>query len=235
MPASSPPTEEQARTLPWFGAAVDERGADLRAPYIDTLFLAVVVLLSCAPYVGGLGLYSDDWAFMAVFDQAGGDSFAQLVAAILPVEMATRPLQAIELSALYGLFGSDPLGYHVFNALVLATAVVLFHLSLRRLGFARVLALLIPLIFGLLPNYSTDRVWIAVFQANAAMALYFLSLFADLRFAASPGARAWLWKALAASALARRRWRLGRVRAPGRRPRAKRGRVMKLERSEAGS
>jgi hypothetical protein len=166
----------------------------------DVAFLAVIVLVSCTPYVGGLGLYSDDWAFLSTLHDAGG-SFPRLFGAILPMEMSTRPVQAVLLAALYAVFGNDPLGWHVTNAFVLTATVVLFHLSLRAIGFARLPALLIPLVFGLLPHYSTDRVWIAAFQANAALLLYFASLGADLQFLRRADARRWLWKGLGSAAL----------------------------------
>lgn len=186
--------------LRWFGAGPSAGGPG-RDALADSLFLTAIVLLSSAPYVAGLGLYSDDWAILATMADAAG-SWRQLFAAVLPIEMDTRPVQALVLASLFALFGTEPLGYHIFNALVLAGTVVLFHLSLRRIGFARAPAVLIPLIFGLLPHYVTDRVWIAAFQANVSVLLYFVSLYADLRFLRGRGAGAWAWKALGSIALA---------------------------------
>lgn len=183
----------------WFGEPAGAGDMRPRAALADVLFLTAMVVLSCVPYVAGLGLYSDDWFIISVLHGAQG-SYPQLVAAIMPIEMATRPVQALVLAALYAWFGLEPLGYHIVNSLVLAAAVVLFHLSLRTLGFSRVIALLVPLVFALLPHYSTDRVWIAAFQANVSVCLYFLSLYADLRFVQAHAWR-WLWKAIGAVAL----------------------------------
>ena len=188
------------RALPWFGDPADTGPRAARTTAFDGAFLAALVLLSCAPYVAGLGFYSDDWAFLAMMHQAG-DGYARLVAALMPTGMATRPVQALEVAGLYAAFGVDPLGYHVVNSVTLAATVVLFHLSLRALGFARLPALLVPLVFGLLPHYSTDRVWIAAFQANASVCLFFAAVFADLRFIARDDARRWVWKGLASLAV----------------------------------
>jgi hypothetical protein len=171
----------------------------------DVAFLGVIVLLSCAPYVAGLGLYGDDWTFFAQYERSGGSLGALFMAGLVDLHMDGRPVQALLLAVLYRLFGSVPLAFHAVNAAVLAGIVVLFHLVLRRLNFARSVAVAVPLVFGLLPHYSTDRFWIAAFQANAAVLLYFVSLYADLRFVQrsrpARDAAAWAWKLLGAVAL----------------------------------
>ena len=55
-------------------------------------------------------------------------------------------------------------------------------------------------LYGLLPQYSTDRVWHPILVANLTMALYFLSLFADLKQLAR---RSWIgpWKVVATASL----------------------------------
>lgn len=196
----APPPPAARSTLPWFagGSPAPTRARESLA---DTLFLTAAVLLSAAPYVTGLGLYSDDWTLLSTMYEAGG-SWSRLFAAVLPIEMDTRPVQAAVLATLYAVFGTDPLGYHIVNACVLAGAVVLFHRTLMMIGFARVPAVLIPLIFGLLPHYGTDRVWIAAFQANVSVLLYFASLFADLRFIRGRGPAMWIWKTIGSLTLA---------------------------------
>jgi hypothetical protein len=171
-----------------------------RAAARDRLFLAAVLVLSCLPYLGGLGLYSDDWAFLSEMQNARG-SLRGMYDVLMPMGLTTRPMQAVELVALYSLFGLEPLGYHVVNTAVLALAVALFYQSLRLLGLPRAIAIVVPLTFALLPHYSTDRFWIAAFQANLSICLYFVSLYTDLRFVSSAGSRRWLWKALGVLAL----------------------------------
>jgi hypothetical protein len=166
----------------------------------DMLFLAAVVVLSCLPYLRGLGLYSDDWAFLSALHNTDG-SYLSLLAAVMPMELATRPVQGLVLAALYSLFGLEPFGYHVANSAVLVAAVLLLYLSLRALGVPRSISVSVPLVFGLLPHYSTDRFWIAAFQANVSICLYFLSLYADLRFITRSGGHRWSWKILGAIAM----------------------------------
>jgi hypothetical protein len=171
----------------------------------DVAFLGVIVLLSCAPYVAGLGLYGDDWTFFAEYERSSGTLRALFMAGLVDLNMDGRPIQALLLAVLFRLFGPVPLAFHAVNAAVLAGIVMLFHLVLRRLNFVRSVAVAVPLVFGLLPHYSTDRFWIAAFQANAAVLLYFVSLYADLRFVqrsdAANDAVAWSWKLLGAVAL----------------------------------
>ncbi|HSJ12793.1 MAG TPA: hypothetical protein VK939_00165 [Longimicrobiales bacterium] len=183
----------------WFVGDSGGTAAGPRASLYDSLFLAVVVALSCLPYVTGLGLYSDDWGLLSTLHNSDG-SYSGLLASIMEV-LAPRPVQGHILAGLYWLFGLDPLGYHALNSAALAAAVLLFYHSLRALGCSRLIALVVPLIFGLLPHYSTDRFWIAAFQANAAILLYFVSLYADVRFVLRPRGLAWLWKVLGTVAL----------------------------------
>jgi hypothetical protein len=170
-----------------------------RPVHYDSLFLAAVVVLSCIPYVGGLGLYSDDWGFLSSLHNSDG-SYAGLLASVMG-PLGPRPVQGHVLAGLYWLFGLELVGWHAANSVALAAAVLLFHHSLRALGCDRVTALVVPLIFALLPHYSTARLWIAVFQANAAILLYFTSLYADIRFVKRSGPPGWLWKALGTAAL----------------------------------
>jgi hypothetical protein len=145
-----------------------EVGMSRRAAVQDCVFLACIIGLSCLPYVGGLGFYSDDWAFVAGLHSAAG-SLPGMWDVLASMGLATRPVQGVVLIALYSLFELEVLGYHIVNAAALVSATILFHLSLRALGFARVVAVAVPLIFGLLPHYSTDRFWIAAFQANVSV------------------------------------------------------------------
>ncbi|HSJ07795.1 MAG TPA: hypothetical protein VK936_13910 [Longimicrobiales bacterium] len=168
----------------------------------DSMFLAAVTVLAWLPYVAGLGLYSDDWGFVASLHAADGSYHGLLESVMGP--LGPRPVQGHLLAGLYWLFGLDIVWWHVANGMALVAIVLLLHHSLRRLGVPRAIALAAPLLFGLLPHYSTDRFWIAVFQANASVLLYATSLYADIRFVhARPAAvrSRWAWKAAGTAAL----------------------------------
>jgi MFS family permease len=111
---------------------------------------------------GGLG----PLVTLPLIDSVG---FAPIYAACAIVPVLAG---GILLIGLYSLFQLEPLGYHVVNIAVLAATAVLFYLSLRRLGIPRFLTLTIPLVFALLPHYSTDRFWIG--SAVEAEALAFV-------------------------------------------------------------
>jgi len=164
----------------------------------DCLFLSLVVLLSLILYVPELGFYSDDWAFLGPLSMSMDQSLAGLFQSIYLYQpnIQMRPVQILYLAGLYWLFGPYPLGYHIVNAVVLIMGIVLFYLALREMGQRRVLALAVPVVYALLPHYSTDRFWVAAFQATLSMALYFLSLYSDLRTLRAPLARLWGWKLL---------------------------------------
>jgi hypothetical protein len=101
------------------------------------------------------------------------------------------------MAILYKLFGLEPLGYHVVNTTVLAVASVLFYLVLRQLGGGRVIAVSVGLVFSVLPHFCATRFWYAAFQVNLSLALYFLSLYSDLRMLQASHSSFWLWKLLA--------------------------------------
>ncbi len=161
----------------------------------DCLFLGLVIVASLALYVHSLGFYSDDWAFLGLLHESRDQSFAGLFAAVYTPNMWMRPVHALYLTALYWLFGLQPFGYHAVNAAVLVSIGTLSYMVLRELGQPRALALAGPLVYALLPNYSTDRFWYAAFQATLSMALYLLSLYAGLR-AVRACLGVWGWQAL---------------------------------------
>ena len=66
------------------------------------------------------------------------------------------------------------------------TSLVLFlYLVLRELRVHRTVAFAIAAVYGLLPNYSTDRFWIAAFGYVLTTALFLISTYALLRAARS--------------------------------------------------
>ncbi len=52
------------------------------------------------------------------------------------------------------------------------------------------------LVFSVLPHFCATRFWYAAFQVNLSLALYFLSLYSDLRMLQASHSGFWLWKLL---------------------------------------
>src|SRR5688572_22218068 len=84
----------------------------------DSIGLALAVLLSIAPYISGLGFYSDDWAFIGAYATASTQSVSGYFAASHSPHHAMRPVQLLLSAVLYRLFDLAPLGPHLFNAVL---------------------------------------------------------------------------------------------------------------------
>lgn len=150
---------------------------------VDGMCLFAVTILSAAPYIGSLGLYSDDWAVLGGFEAAA--AAGQFGLGAIFDGFAARPLQGLYLAGLYLAFGFQPLGYHLVNLVVLAASFPLLYLLLLRLGTGRRDALAASVIFLVLPQLSTVRVWISASQIPLAMMLALVSLNAQLAFSSS--------------------------------------------------
>src|SRR5258706_3160252 len=162
----------------------------------DCLFLTLVVLTSIIFYIKELGFYSDDWAFLGNFFMSKNQSISGLFQSFYSPQTQMRPLQGLYDSLLYMLFGLHPLGYHSINAIVLILSGILFYAVLRYLKLPRIISLAIPMIYMLLPNYSTDRFWYAAFQSNLSICLYLFSLLAGLHSLYAHSIRSWTWRML---------------------------------------
>lgn len=143
----------------------------------DAVCLALVTFVSAAPYITKLGFYSDDWWLLETFS-----SSRTSLGAVLE-DFSVRPLQGIYAAALFRVFGLAPLGYHLVNTAMIALAVVLLYLLLLRLRFSRSEALGVSLLFLVLPQLSTIRVWYSTVQVPLSMALALLSMHAQISYA----------------------------------------------------
>lgn len=145
----------------------------------DGLCLLVFLLLSVTPYVGSLGFYSDDWAFLARA-QAPGSTLAGTFDALWSLSRM-RPVGELSKALQLRVFGATPFGYHAVNTLVLVTIALLFWRLLRELRVPRDAALASALLYGVLPHFSTLRFWFSSGIANISLALFFVAALADLR------------------------------------------------------
>lgn len=163
-------------------------GTDRGPRIIDAAALIAIVALTALPYVGQLGFYSDDWNLLAAFREAE-QSGRSVIGATLP-SYGVRPVQGIYLALLYDAFGLRPLGYHLVNTAVIAACVALFYMLLLRLRVTRAEAFASALVFAVLPQLSTVRVWYAAFQIPLSMAFALAAMHAQLSFRRSR--RAWV-------------------------------------------
>jgi hypothetical protein len=141
----------------------------------DCAALLLLTFLSAVPYVFRLGFYGDDWAILASFTRDGITDLSTI--------FPGRPFQAAYAVLLFELFGRSPLGYHLTNTAAIAAASLLFYLLLIRLRLFRAEAFAAAVVFALLPQLSTTRVWISAVQIPVSMILMLLSLHAQLTFA----------------------------------------------------
>jgi hypothetical protein len=162
-------------------------GAHARPPRLDggvrdRLFLVALTAASFVPYVGRLGFYSDDWAYVGSLHSFGDYSnVGRSLIFDFRDHIHQRPTQAAFTWILFKLFGTDPLGYHVVNGLVLIAMAIALYALVVELGVPRLVALSVASVFVLLPNYTTDRFWFAAFGYPLTMTAYFVSSYANLR------------------------------------------------------
>lgn len=170
----------------------------------DSSLLILLVCLSALPYVASLGFYCDDWDFFGQYTVSPHHTFVGYCLKLFsaPTRMLMRPVQVFYLAGLYSLFGLNPLGYHVVNTLMLAATAVAFLFILTELELPRHLAFGIPLLYSLVPNYSTDRFWYAAFQTTLSMATYALGFYLALSTLRKRNGSFYVWTLLAILALA---------------------------------
>ena len=170
----------------------------------DCSLLIAFVCLSVIPYVAWLGFYSDDWHFLGQYAVSPQQTFVGYCLELFstPTRMLIRPMQVFYLAGLYSLFGLNPLGYHIVNTLMLATSAVAFLLVLTELELSRHLAFGIPLVYSLLPNYSTDRFLYAAFPTNLSMAGYALGFYLALSALRKRNSSFYVWTILSVLSLA---------------------------------
>src|SRR5215208_7702833 len=91
---------------------------------VDCAFLAIVVAASLMLYVGHLGFYYDDYSVLERMRVSDDGSLLGLYDSVRPAT-GQRPLQALTFATLYWFFGTDALGYHIWNASLLVAIAAL--------------------------------------------------------------------------------------------------------------
>jgi dolichyl-phosphate-mannose--protein O-mannosyl transferase len=113
--------------------------------------LAVVNAASLLRYVGDLGFYYDDYSVLRRMSLSEDQSLLGLYDAVRPAT-GQRPLQAFTFATLYRFFGTDALGYHIWNAFLLVAIAVLLYLVLRKLRLPRLICVAVSLLYSTLPT-----------------------------------------------------------------------------------
>ena len=154
----------------------------LRASTVDSLCLALIVVLPAIAYAPQLGFYSDDWFLLTRAQGAAAEGWLKALELATTDVFAARPGHGLYTALLYSLFGFDPLGHHLFNTAVLAGSFVLLYLLLGRVGVSRFDAFAICAIAAVLPQFSTVRVWFSAFQIPLSLLLSLLSAHCQLSY-----------------------------------------------------
>ncbi|MCW1381201.1 hypothetical protein OLX02_00045 [Novosphingobium sp. KCTC 2891] len=166
-----------------FGGARTLVGGSAGDPvWRERLALLAAVLIPALFYLPGLGLYTDDWAFLALFRDAPHRSVADLYqGALIYDNVAVRPLQIL-LFIFYGKVAPGSVQFpHLFNTAMFALAVLVMHDALRTVPAMRKGAADALLLFVCLPDYLTIRLWFAAHQAALSLLLFALVLRIVLR------------------------------------------------------
>lgn len=155
--------------------------------------MSAVEVLSLIAYAPRIGFYWDDWIYLSFLKSCPSQGFWGLYGCLYSdaPTMHPRPVQIFCLAALYKLTGLHPLGYQLFIAVLLVATVSMFYIVLRELQVPRLFALSVPMVYGLLPHYSTDRFWMAASQSLVSMFFGFLCFYCILRSASADRARMW--------------------------------------------
>jgi hypothetical protein len=167
----------------------------------DCTLLGAVTLLPVVPFITRLGIYADDWGVLAFLRFHGDRTLVDYLRRFYSLPIThMRPAQVLYEGVLYHQFGAKPFGYHAINAVVFLGSAWLLYLSLRLAVRQRFLALAIPLVFILLPNYSSARFVPFAFMVGLSMVFFFLNLYAMLK-ATEKTVLGWGWTIVSVVAL----------------------------------
>jgi hypothetical protein len=161
------------------------------------------VLVSALPYMSGTGFHGDDWEYQAELTHSSGENLGTVMLQVWKGDWdaVVRPVMVAYVVLTFRAFGHHQMPYQVFNSFSLGLAVVVLYLALRELRRERFLALSIALVFGLLPQYSTDRFWWASHQAVFCMTFAFLGILALSRSFRQEESHPKMWLAVAVLSL----------------------------------
>ncbi len=97
----------------------------------DYAFLGFIICLSFVLYIGGLGFYSDDWAFLGASYRSTDRSLFGLYESLNGPVVWMRPVQVFYFSTLYKVFDLSPPGWHLVNHFIFLAGVLSFYAVLK--------------------------------------------------------------------------------------------------------
>ncbi len=149
-----------------------------------------------------LGFYCNDWGYMETLQRFSGHDLGASFRAMTDwdSDLLMRPVQLTWLVLAFQVFGRNAIPYHIVVSAVIAIVAVLLYLTLRELRSGRWLALSIALVFGVLPHYSTDKVWISANQAGLCMAFALFGIYSLSKSLRPSERHSTTWMVLAVSA-----------------------------------
>jgi hypothetical protein len=148
--------------------------------FIPFLLLAVT-LLAYGLLIPWLGFYSDDWLFLWIGQKMGGSGMTRYFS-------TNRPVWGLLYQITMPLFGSSPIGWHIFALLVRwINAVVAWELiSLAWPGERRRIALWAALLLLVYPGYKLQPIAITFGHIFLVLTIFFASLACSLLAARRP-------------------------------------------------
>lgn len=169
----------------------------------DVAFVVVVSLLPVVFFVSGLGFYLDDYVTLSYLTTADEQSFWSEYTELRDGDPKSRlrPLEYAVLTALYRLFGTNPLPHQIYMAALVPACAAMLYLVIHRLTRRRYLALGAAVLFAVAPHYSSARYWVAAFSPTAVLMLFLVSLYCVLRALESRGAKLACWVAASCVAM----------------------------------
>ena len=157
----------------------------LKSEILDPVILAFFCMLSFGIFIPFIGLYSDDWVFLSVFQKFGQAGLTQYY-------QTNRPVLGLFLKATMPIIGKSIYAWHVFAMI----AVFLCAVSVRKLILmmwpkGRLISLIGGILFIVYPGFTLLPISITFGHTYFVYLFYLLSTIFLLKAAKDPKRR-WL-------------------------------------------
>ncbi len=167
----------------------------------DAVFVFLLNIALCLPFIGRSGYHFDDWGPVRAIGQRPPLSLRELYDASFAHGTANRPVQSVYAVLLLKVFGTQQFGFILCTAVVFGVSAALLYFLLVRLGLSRIFSLAAAITFSAIPHYSTDRLWFAAVQASLGLISFLVVCHADLSSLTATGRRQLGLKMLSAAAI----------------------------------